>query len=222
MHKSTESDCDYLKLEYQRKSNLLIAKELKRSESAIKSKARKLGLRKDSSQKILDELKDIGINIIDTEEDSDGKMSFICPCGNKWSAKSYNIKKNKTTRCPKCVYKRLGKGKRSGTKHVNQRLFKSVKGHLNRRNGRILDIDIDLQFLETLLIKQKFKCAISNLSIYAGYDKEITASVDRIDSKLGYLKENVQWIHKDVNKMKWDFDQEYFIDMCTRISNSAK
>lgn len=36
------------------------------------------------------------------------------------------------------------------------------------------------------------------------------------------IKGNVQWLHKDVNKMKWNFEQSYFIDICNRISDNAK
>lgn len=44
-----------------------------------------------------------------------------------------------------------------------------------------------------------------------------TASLDRIDSNIGYIKDNVQWVHKHVNQMKWNFDEDYFIDLCRKI-----
>jgi len=45
-------------------------------------------------------------------------------------------------------------------------------------------------------------------------------SLDRIDSSKGYIKGNVQWIHKDVNIMKNKFNQEYFIEMCKLVASS--
>jgi len=33
---------------------------------------------------------------------------------------------------------------------------------------------------------------------------------------------NIQWVHKDVNKMKSDFAQEYFVKVCTAISEASK
>ena len=40
-----------------------------------------------------------------------------------------------------------------------------------------------------------------------------------IDSSKGYIKDNVQWVHKDVNFMKQSLPQEKFIDYCRKISN---
>jgi uncharacterized protein YeeX (DUF496 family) len=47
-------------------------------------------------------------------------------------------------------------------------------------------------------------------------------SLDRIDSKIGYVKGNVQWIHKHINNMKQDYDNDYFISMCELISKINK
>lgn len=47
----------------------------------------------------------------------------------------------------------------------------------------------------------------------------VTASLDRIDSNKGYNKENIQWVHKYINKMKMDFNQDYYIEMCRKVSN---
>lgn len=44
-----------------------------------------------------------------------------------------------------------------------------------------------------------------------------TASLDRIDSSKGYIEGNVQWVHKYVNVMKWDFSMEEFLDICRKI-----
>jgi hypothetical protein len=45
-----------------------------------------------------------------------------------------------------------------------------------------------------------------------------TASLDRIDSSKGYIEGNVQWIHKHINKMKNNFNESYFIEICKKIS----
>ena len=46
-----------------------------------------------------------------------------------------------------------------------------------------------------------------------------TASLDRIDSSKGYVKGNVQWVHKDINKMKTDFEQSIFIKLCKSVAD---
>jgi hypothetical protein len=48
-------------------------------------------------------------------------------------------------------------------------------------------------------------------------DNTSTASLDRIDSKVGYTKNNVQWVHKDVNNAKQDFEEDYFFNMCREV-----
>ncbi len=47
-----------------------------------------------------------------------------------------------------------------------------------------------------------------------------TASLDRINSTLGYVQGNVQWIHMDVNKMKMDLDENKFIQLCKNIAKN--
>ena len=46
--------------------------------------------------------------------------------------------------------------------------------------------------------------------------------MDRIDSTKGYVEGNLQWVHKVVNKIKWDLDQEVFLSWCQRISHHTK
>jgi hypothetical protein len=49
-----------------------------------------------------------------------------------------------------------------------------------------------------------------------------TASLDRIDSKLGYNINNIQWVHKDVNTIKWDLSHDKFIEICQIITERVK
>lgn len=44
-----------------------------------------------------------------------------------------------------------------------------------------------------------------------------TASLDRIDSSKPYTISNVQWVHKDVNRMKSNFAEDYFFKICQLI-----
>ena len=47
-------------------------------------------------------------------------------------------------------------------------------------------------------------------------------SLDRIDSKKGYVKGNVQWVHKTVNRLKMDLSEEELMYWCNLIVRSAK
>jgi len=88
---------------------------------------------------------------------------------------------------------------------------------LKRRN---LKFEIDKEYVWELFENQNGKCALSGIDIVldvGSRKREQTASLDRIDSSKGYIKGNVQWVHKDVNSMKMDYTEDYFIDMCKRI-----
>jgi myo-inositol catabolism protein IolC len=75
-----------------------------------------------------------------------------------------------------------------------------------------------------LYVKQDKKCALSGVKIYLPKNtcQSWTASVDRIDSSKGYIVGNLQWVHKDVNWMKNDFDQKHFINTCSLIAKNFK
>jgi hypothetical protein len=104
---------------------------------------------------------------------------------------------------------------------VNDGKYKQIQKGAKERN---IIFNLSLEFLNQLLQKQNYKCAISgipiNLNPYQGSKIKSTASLDRIDSKIGYEENNVQWIHKHINKMKWDYNQNYFIDLCIAIAKN--
>lgn len=81
-------------------------------------------------------------------------------------------------------------------------------------------IEVTPENLWQIYLNQDRKCALSAIPIDFKVRKWChgTASIDRIDSKKGYTDGNVQWVHTDINKMKLDFPQDYFIQMCRRVA----
>lgn len=70
-----------------------------------------------------------------------------------------------------------------------------------------------------LFVQQNRKCALSGVDLIMPRHKQRgTASLDRVDSTKGYTLDNVQWVHKDVNRMKNIYPQDYFIQMCKKIA----
>lgn len=49
-----------------------------------------------------------------------------------------------------------------------------------------------------------------------------TASLDRIDSSKGYIEGNIQWVHKDINFMKQEMDENSFFCWCGIIAKFKK
>lgn len=80
--------------------------------------------------------------------------------------------------------------------------------------------DLTIEFIWEVYEKQGGVCALSGLPIgWAEKGLTATASIDRIDSSEGYLKQNVQLVHKDINFMKQQYDQEKFIALCKAVAD---
>lgn len=67
-----------------------------------------------------------------------------------------------------------------------------------------------IKYLTSLYEQQNGKCAISNLQMTHDRYDENAVSVDRINSNVGYFKENIQLTCWWVNRMKFDLDFEDF------------
>lgn len=96
--------------------------------------------------------------------------------------------------------------------------FGRIKRHAKDKDR---EFDLTIEFLWSLYIKQNKKCALSGLEIIFSRktkDKLTTASLDRIDSTKGYTQDNVQWVHKDINKIKQNLNQERFIELCELVT----
>lgn len=88
-------------------------------------------------------------------------------------------------------------------------------------NNRGIVYDIDLEYVAWLAEFQNYKCFYSGLDLkFNGDFKDITASIDRIDSSFGYIENNVCWVHKDINMMKQQFSEERFIELCKLVSDN--
>jgi len=96
---------------------------------------------------------------------------------------------------------------------------------VKRKGGisRGLTWDLEPQDILDMYQEQEQKCALTGWPIKWS-DKGLTASVsiDRIDSSEGYIKGNVQLLHKDVNMAKQQYSQEYFVEMCQAVANKVK
>jgi hypothetical protein len=148
-----------------------------------------------------------------------------CSCGIIKSINSYHLLSGRTITCG-C------RSKRQGSENQNWQGYEEISGSYwrfikNREFGskqrKPIKVEITIEYVWDLFIKQNRRCALSNLELTFPKnrkDKTWTASLDRIDSSKGYLEENLQWVHKDVNWMKNNFDQKYFIEMCKLISKN--
>jgi len=86
-------------------------------------------------------------------------------------------------------------------------------------------VEVTVQEAWELFELQDGRCALTGLPLSMPRRfKEFaacTASLDRRDNTGGYTRDNIQWVHKDVNMMKNKFDQNYFISMCRRVAEHS-
>lgn len=162
------------------------------------------------------------------ESDSHGHSGWLCrcECGNEVIVRGYNLVTNNTK---SCGCKRLRDRKQhalwSGHGDITGVIWRSYKRGATDRD---LPFEISIEFGWDLYLKQNRCCALSGLDIcFAASNAkhshgETTASLDRIDSDLGYTEDNVQWVHKDINKMKWDMPEERFLDFCEAITRHRR
>ena len=80
-------------------------------------------------------------------------------------------------------------------------------------------LDFDSHYIFNLLGEQDYKCALTGKEIKFTKKslKENTASVDRIDSKLPYSKDNIQIVHKKFNRFKNNLDERELLEMCQMV-----
>ena len=117
------------------------------------------------------------------------------------------------------------------------RHFNRIKTSAKRRK---LEFDLTPEFLHELFHKQKSRSAISGrellmpdkkgkgtgLSQCVSDNRDLIASLDRIDSSKGYTKDNVWWISRRENSCKMDLSiedmEQFFIDGCEYLEESRR
>lgn len=141
-----------------------------------------------------------------------------CDCGKTREAIGSSLLSGS---CNSCCYKNGYKGYND----LSGSYFNSIKKGARERE---LEFALSIEFLWNLYEKQDKKCVFSGLDIVFSKNwtekaATQTASLDRINSDIGYLENNVQWVHKDINFMKFRFSNEHFIKMCNLITwNTSK
>ena len=104
--------------------------------------------------------------------------------------------------------------------NISHRLWNSLISGAERRQ---LEVSISKNDIWQLFLKQNKKCALSNRNLTLHKDSDIiTASVDRIDSNKGYTIDNIQIVHKEINRSKQNMTDNNFFILCKDVYNNLK
>lgn len=110
---------------------------------------------------------------------------------------------------------------RTGGHHPAFCGYEDIDGNYwNRmKNGaktRSIKMGVSIKNVWDLFVSQNGICALSGEKLIIKKNGR-TASLDRIDSSKGYVKGNIQWVHKDINMMKHSFSTTKFIELCESV-----
>lgn len=142
-------------------------------------------------------------------------FNCLCDCGVVKILSSCVLKGQVSCGCYRneCVSNRVWKGRGE----LSSSYLSSVR--CRARNGNI-SFGITIDDAWNLFLQQGGKCNLSDLEIKLERSRiggQQTASLDRIDSSQGYILENMQWVHKDINFIKGPLSQQYFLDLCYAV-----
>jgi hypothetical protein len=106
--------------------------------------------------------------------------------------------------------------KRTGVGEISGEFWARVKSNAKSRGHAV---EITVQQAWDLFCTQGKSCALSGEPL--SFDKSnCTASLDRKDSSKNYTLDNVQWVHKTVNKMKNTLSDTELREWCLKITRS--
>jgi hypothetical protein len=171
--------------------------------------------RSDLIGQIFGELHVVGLSEISRNDHS--RWHVKCSCGVEKTVLGTHLISGKII---SCGHKMRENGRRNfkGVGDLPLSYYSSLRRGANGGKGRKpIEFDVSIQYLWDLYQAQNGICWLSLLPIDF---KSRTASLDRIDNSKGYIEGNVQWLHKDVNMMKRHYTQEYFLDLCDKISEA--
>lgn len=145
-----------------------------------------------------------------------------CSCGNIVIMNECSIKNKKHKKiegkfyelsCGHTRSKNVRDSRWTGYEEMSGQFLKRICANAKRRN---LIYDLSDEYIWKLYINQNKKCALSGQEIEFSNH---SASLDRINSNSSYIEGNVQWVHKIVNSMKWNFSEYEFFNWIKLINN---
>lgn len=186
----------------------------------IVTKKREYGFKPSNKKKIKDEdfiNKRFGkLVVLGKTKDSTSMWDCQCDCGNIVSFSRSSINNGPTGRRTCKCSRNINPNK------IPRFRFTDI---INSATHRHIEFSISIEYAQEIFDKQQGKCKLTKIPIQFGGSRgknkvETTASLDRIDSNKGYIEGNVQWVHRDINQMKWKFSQEKFIEFCKLVASN--
>lgn len=139
---------------------------------------------------------------------------YRCDCGEIGKVRKHHLMNGKTRSCGCLSVDRLWHGYKEISGSYWYRLQIGAK-------ERSYIFDITIEEVWDIFEKQSRKCIFTGLPLAFSKSfksKEQTASLDRINPDLGYVRGNVQWVHKEINMMRGKRTVDEFIKWCKLVA----
>lgn len=148
-----------------------------------------------------------------------GKDTFYeceCVCGTIKPVRRSNLVTGSATTCG-CSFRRRGAAHPLFRGHgdISAKYWKSL---IAGAAFRSLKFAVTIEEAWQIFLEQQKRCKLTGMRLKFGSRRVHTASLDRINSKRGYVPGNIQWVHKDINRMKLNFSEPYFIKLCCLVA----
>jgi len=145
-----------------------------------------------------------------------------CECGLEKLIIARTLTRKKPSRgCRTCVASGEAHYKWQGVGKLSASVMYAIERNAKLKGRRV---DLTLEYLWELFESQDGKCALSGVELgpWISNNKKqgrrMSASLDRINSEGDYVFGNVQWVHKDINRLKTNFSQSRFIELCKLVA----
>lgn len=103
-----------------------------------------------------------------------------------------------------------------GVGYIGKDKFTSIQREAKERN---LEFDVSVEDLNEQFKRQGGRCNLTGTHLFFTSRKSIgNASLDRIDNLNGYISNNIQWVHKDINFIKYTLSTKRLLEICKKIT----
>lgn len=85
---------------------------------------------------------------------------------------------------------------------------------------KTVKVFISIQHIKDVWKKQEGRCAYTKLPLTSEAHQLNTVSLDRIDSSKDYVEGNIQLVCVPINRMKLDYSEEQFINLCSLVTQN--
>ena len=144
---------------------------------------------------------------------------FKCDCGKEKIINIKEVRSNQTKSCGCLKAKNLNHKNGINSNGWNSKTLipnTYISNVKYRAKLKSYIYNITDEYLYKLYLEQEGKCNLTGIELSIDLSN-FTASIDRINSKIGYIEGNIQWLHKDINYIKYDLDEKELFYICEKI-----